>query len=294
MPYKLEDGVTQSMLLSFLQCRQRTQNLIEGWGPVESTSVFDYGTIIHELLDLHYRGKLHASNAKGKDLSIGWAVDAIVKEMLKKPADAQALEESARLATMVFPGYLSFWKKQHAKWKDVQPETVFNLKWGATRLRGKIDLRFRLNGKLWMKETKTKSRIEEDVLDQTLAFDFQSQFYLLALGELTGEKVEGVVYDIVRKPQMKADSVPEDMRKRPDHYFKRFEVIYTKDQNALFRQELDAILQDFKDWAEGNAPHYRNSASCVGRGRCPYIQACSQGSMLGYVRNKKLFSELGG
>jgi len=171
------------------------------------------------------------------------------------------------------------------------------------RLRGKRDGIMRRKGKIWVLETKTRAQINhEEIIDQ-LQLDLQSLFYCYATFRETGKRPTGVIYNVVRRPQLRqgeseeddefVERIIEDMHERHDFYFARFEAVYTTGDQKRFEQELQAKLAAFYLWSRGLLPTYRSETACFTRFKCDYIDFCMTGKLRGYVQRRGgLFSEL--
>jgi len=256
-------------------------------------------------------------------------IRAAVAENLRAagPGDDRAeIEDEGPLAEALLGGYLRQWAADDwaREWVDVEGEfdQTFHPE-GPTgpayRLRGKRDAVYLQKPRkgagapgLWLMETKTKSQISEDDLDLALAFDFQSLFYLLALEEgdpSPAQPIRGCLYNIVRKPSLrpyavgarrpKAETRAEflerigaDIREKPDHYFKRFEIVFPQKVRDEFRAQLAVQLRDFAAWFRGDLPTYRNPTACLTRYRCEFLGHCASGGFAGYARTREFFTEL--
>ena len=85
----------------------------------------------------------------------------------------------------------------------------------------------------------------------------------------------------------------EDIAKRPDFYFMRFEIIKTKKEMDTWENELEGMVVDFMNWCEGKVPHYKNTGQCITKyGRCPMLSICSSGNYHLYKKRKSTFIEL--
>jgi hypothetical protein len=80
--------------------------------------------------------------------------------------------------------------------------------------------------------------------------------------------------------------------KDPDHFFKRYEIVYSHEDFQRFEYELMSKLAEFRAWLHGELPTYRNEKACTGKFNCPFLTACSTGSMVGYAKRKRMFEEL--
>ena len=153
-----------------------------------------------------------------------------------------------------------------------------------------------------MQEHKTKGRIEEDMLIQTLAFDFQNLFYITAQTLEDNVKIPRVLYNIIRNPglkQGKAESfkeymtrIEDDVLSRPDFYYIRYEIPYSEQSKQRFKKQLITKLMEAHKFLNGELPLYRNEDACKMPFKCPYLGACSSGTMAGYKIVDDLFPEL--
>lgn len=309
--YQVEDGITQSILTTYLRCKERCRLMLNGWQKIEAKSPFTFGSCFHYLCEVWACSKptmrkLGAYIPDQKTIN-GWCDDFTRQSQAHNPIDPQDFEQACAMAVPIFTKYLTYWKDSHQKWQEIKPEIEFDItipgdyRPGTHRLRGKVDGLVKINGKYWLLETKTMSQINEDVLQQVVQYDFQTQFYIFALETMLGVKIVGVIYNVVRVPMFKMDGktpqeiqtrTQEELEKDENKWFKRFEVAFSDSQVARFRSEMRDKLVEFKAWKRGEIPHYRNETSCIARGNCPYIQACSQDSMVGYAQTGRLFSEL--
>jgi hypothetical protein len=174
---------------------------------------------------------------------------------------------------------------------------------GKTVLRGKIDGVFTNPTKIWVFESKFKSRIDEGDLVDTLPFDFQVLFYLTAVRLLNGTIPKGFLYNIVRRIGLNqkedetitqfAKRCVDDIRKRPEFYFIRREVSIGKDELDAFQEEMGGLVEEFILWHQGKLKHYKNTGSCIDKyGRCNYLNLCAGYGFGHYIKRDKMFMEL--
>ena len=291
-PYQISDGVTQSLLSAWVSCRQYAFYMIRGWESGAPKRALQQGSMMHEALEnWHGRGIDRLPTRK-------WRTKA-----LKKGANADDIEDDIGIVASLLPGYIKRYTKKDRKKKFVEVEGLFDVEFESYRLRGRIDGVYELGGKLWILETKTTSKIEEAALKLYLNFDFQSLFYVTALQEMLGRPIAGVLYNLIRKPQIKQgklskkaywDRVETDTETRPDFYYKRFETRFTRARIKAFQEELHMKLDLFANWiAAGDGRlMFKNEMACRAKWNCRYLQACGDGNMNGYKKTGKLFSEL--
>jgi len=308
-PYNpLDDGVTQGFVMRWQRCRVDATLYLAGWRPVGRKRSLRFGSFVHDTLQpLYGRAKASASTVKARHTIVKRTLEGLVKDALANREPAQEVELDAALVEMLLRRYVVHYEEDFSKkrWTDV--EKTFDVDYRgrdvAMRLRGRRDGLFRLKngGPLWLLETKTKSRIDGN-LENTLSFDFQNMFYLFSAGLEFGEEVRGVIYNVVRVPQHKPGTgeslrqfckrIAKDVDKRPDHFFKRYEAVYSKRVRHRFALELNMKLADLVEWCRAGSHHtYRNEGACQGRWNCSFIPACASGRMVGCTQTGRLFEE---
>lgn len=314
--WKLEDGVTQSMLTSFLSCRQKFRYQQEGYEIPGGSSALRFGSMVHAFTELIHKDFMeYGISPIAKDcerygqLYDLWApdyIDEMMKEGLGK-SDLDEMDTFIAIAEPLIRAYCKNWKKDWVKSRWHSVESCFNVPfagdqvlYGPVNLRGMRDAIQLRKRKLWLFETKTFSRDAKNISD-TLMFDFQNLFYLTATELEIGKPLEGVVYNQIRRPQLKQgesshdeyiERIADDIAERTDFYFIRYEVDYPEKVLAAFQAELSIILIEFQKYLENEGPVYKNTQACTGKYNCPYIGACATGSMGGYTRTNQFHREL--
>lgn len=293
-----EHGITQSMLKAFPTCRQRFLFMVNGWRQVDDGRFAVFGIICHYIMEHIYKSKVKPSRIKLRNM-----IKNCVKE-IKKDLSEFALTDLAKnmaMAEILMFHYWDYYPKDFKR-KYTSVEGEFCVELGGFKLRGKKDLRFKAKDGEVMQEHKTKGRIEEDMLIQTLAFDFQNLFYIIAQTLEDDVKIPRVLYNIIRNPglkQGKAESfkeymtrIEDDVLSRPDFYYIRYEIPYSEQNKKRFKKQLVTKLMEAQKFLDGGLPVYRNEDACKMPFRCPYLGACSSGTMAGYKVVNDLFPEL--
>lgn len=222
---RVKHGLSQSLMNKFVLCRERFRlRVVEGLTVKDSSKeAMEFGTIYHKALEL---------NAQGKTTS------QIFAHLQKKARSKHYDLKLCKLAALMVPYYLKFWKNQLKGAKYIETEEVFEIPYqvmGKTIiLRGRRDQCYIKEGLLWLQENKTKSTINEDQIQQTLGYMLQPMLYLLSIRHDNPKiPLGGILYNVIRKPQLKQgklsdqkylERVAGDIEKRPEHYFKMFEV----------------------------------------------------------------------
>jgi len=303
--YSLEkDGITQSYIMSFLKCRREFMFILNRWTPIERRTTFLNGSITHDVLDKIYTYFVK-HNETPKSLLIKKWIEEYQIEDIKKMRIKSPTEEINLIKSVVYvitTEYLRFYREDFKKDKVIASEEVFDFIWNGYRLRGKKDLKMRINSKKWNLETKTMARIEEDTLTEKISFDFQNLFYILAEEYEYKEPVVGTIYNVIRNPGHKpgtgetifqfSNRLRKEIRKNPNHFFKRWEIPYSPQDKKEFNTELKYKLDEIDALLKGKLKIYKNEKNCVTRFRCSFLKACSCGKMVGYEQHEKLFKEL--
>jgi len=304
--YSIQDGITQSILSNFMACRQRCLYSLNRWyAPGRSSTQF--GSAFHEMLD-----KIHTRIQQGGDippekLLKTWLSKYRAEQVkeIKDQKSLEALNKNIWVVSAVLPVYVEFYEGTLLKWKWLEVEKTFDVKYKGYRLRGKRDGLYEMGKQkktLWLMEHKTRSRIDEEKLLLSLSYNFQNLFYILAAEKEKRKKISGCLYNVIRNPghrQGKNESLRDlakrieaEVRKDPEHFFMRYEVSYTEKEKRQFEQELGEILKEYKAWLSGRMATIRNSFNCETPWTCEYIQACGTGSLKTYKQKPKLFEEL--
>jgi hypothetical protein len=307
------DGITQSLLTRFLECRQKAAYDLEGWTPRTTPASMTQGTIGHGVLQLVYEAH-RTGELKGvpDEVYIKKTIK-LVEEVWKKENPkvskqmAQDLEMASLLVGAVLPEYFKFWKDDFKtiKWEKLEGsfKVPYSVKDGRkTFLKGKMDGVFKRKG-LWLFESKFKGMINEGDIIDTLAIDLQVLLYLSVLRILHKQTPEGVLYNVVRRPGLKlgkaeslvkfAKRVREDVVGRPEWYFYRFEVSTSKKELEKWGVQLEGLVKDFMDWRDGKVATYNNPNSCVSKyGRCWGLTPCVSGDFFSLQKRKTVFREL--
>jgi PD-(D/E)XK nuclease superfamily len=296
--YSLQNvGITQSLLSTWKTCRRKFLFSINRWERIENDR-FAYHSMMHYLLEVLYK------MGNGKILPI---IDEINKYNL--PGKLSEIGPLKATAQVMMDNYINHYKKDFVEKRFELVEGKFSIKFGDYILLGKKDGRFRdKQGGRWHIEHKNYSRIDENFLMQHLSFDLQNMFYALADLIEFKKPLKGVLYNIIRKPETRKERstqelyqhLTKEVSKNPDHYYIRYEIPYSlgdiEEFKAALKYQLDelcgVLVEDFPK--ETLTRFYKNESACDGKYQCPFLGACSTGSMCGYRQRKLLFPELEG
>jgi hypothetical protein len=313
------DGVTFSLLSTFLDCREKARLHLKGWTPTSASMALTFGSIVHKIdewvRDDIRSGKLTKPPGEKKIKNLIKKVETLWHEDNPRAGsrELEYLELSLLLAEGVLPSYFKYWYKDYTDLKWEKVEGVFKVPFSVedrqgnkheTFLRGKIDGSFQLkNGGTWLFETKTKSRIDEEILADILPFEMQANIYLSVLRRIDKKNPSGLLYNIIRRPSLRqrknesiksfADRITNDVKDRPDWYFVRMEMSVDSAEIDRFEMELEDLVSDFLLWWSGESGHYKNTNHCQNKfGVCPFVALCLRNEKSNYFKRESVFREL--
>jgi len=307
--YTLRQGVTQSMLRDFKDCRERYRLKINKWqkkGPKSKYLIF--GSRFHELME-----SLYKDVASGK----GWNPYGLnIRELLQRyDNECTSQEDELELSKIeaTWKGYTDWYQSIDEELGFCAVEQTFTIpsktlntkklktidRWIPSR-KGKIDALVYKKG-FWLFESKTRSQLTDETMHLEASLDFQRPFYLTAVNQLVRSELKGVMANYIRNPGLRPRKydkpsdffkrIIEDIQSRPEHYFKRQEVIYSKQEIGQFSKELNVELVELVKWHKDGIT-YRNTNSCYGKGKCEFIDFCSTRTSVGYSQDRILHEEL--
>ena len=196
-------GITQSMLVRFLSCRERFRlKYVCGLEPSDVwNKSIGYGNMWHVCEEAH------AANYAPL-LSL---MDYTGKQMARYPMQRDEIYKWGNICRIQFPEYVKYWS-EHPDVVGRTPlmqEQVFDVPYTlpsgrVVRLRGKFDSVDLIDNVIWLQENKTKGSIDKIQVERQLTFDLQTMLYLVALGRFGNVQKDcpilGVRYNVVRRP----------------------------------------------------------------------------------------------
>lgn len=249
------DGITQSLLGRFLECRERFRlKVVEGLIEDEGFSrPLGFGNLWHAAEEARLGGHdwLQAVQKYRRKLD------------LRYPNDAAEVMKWYKVCAVTFPIYLEYWSKHkdESKAKPILEEISFAVpytlpsgrsvllrgKWDALRL---LDLPKSKKQGIYIKEHKTKGEIDEEGILKTLGFNFQTMMYQIALRTWTqtflskavfnertypspekatllvkalqkGLLPAGVLYNVVRRPLADRYAIKQRKTESIDQFYQR-------------------------------------------------------------------------
>jgi hypothetical protein len=296
---------------------------VDGLTERVSKDHIDYGLLFHKLIEADYKAKHLSPNQLSATLQT-WVTN---KYTLLPAAELTSLYQLGQIAVMQFLLYREHWNS--FRYNFVSNEAVFRVPYRVAGVNRPIPLRGRYdgiikgtNGCLGVFETKTKGRIIESQIEATLGRNLQTMLYVCTAQEKYQTLVDHVVYNVIRKPQQtqRQDEdfpdflarVEKDIKKRPEHYFHRWEHSLTQtDIESWKRRTLDPLLRAVAAWWESiqhdpfdpwvlengdpNPHHFEKPFGITDPmtfGRGDFYRLLVEGNDLGLVRLKTAFPEL--
>src|ERR1044071_3917275 len=304
-PYK--HGISQGLLTTFMRCREEARFFLLGLEQIRVSAPLQFGSLAHRVLELIYLNYKKVPSSK----EVLTVLEKVYKEFLKEegerlsPEGMENLESNMAILQAILPHYFAFYKKDFGVMKWIELEQKFSVPSPipGVNLIGRIDGAYNERKELWLFESKTKGRIEEDNLTDALAFDFQNNVYQYALNKKYQKHPAGVLYNIIRRPGQRlkkeenlrdfSKRIEEEVKKDPAYYFLRFEIAIPQSELKRFEKELTDVLQEFLKWCKGELATYRNTSACIQKfGPCRFLPKCANGEGGLYRMREVLFPEL--
>ena len=226
-------GITQSMLVRFLSCRERFRlKYVLGLEPPDKWNKnLGYGNMWHVCEESH--AKKYGSEA----CYLACLREHAREQISQYPLQRDEIEKWYNVCLVQFPEYVKYWS-EHPDVQNRTPlmqEQVFDVPYtllsGRTvRLRGKFDSvdlikpgiagvsvtgeQIEWREGIYLQENKTKGDIDKLQVERQLKFDLQTMMYLIALIEADQHAgvwkdngawkprrpIQGVRYNVVRRP----------------------------------------------------------------------------------------------
>jgi len=318
--WRLDDGITFSGLNNWSQCREQfSLQWIDGVTPKKLSVPLEFGSVFHSALE---------NQEKGTPKEVIQRVTAHYRKhrlkTITKTSEKDQLSLLLGLARIVFPRYCEFWREDDALINWVSREEKFDIPYAVprdgeireVRLRGMRDGIYSVDseGTFGIFETKTKGRIIDKEIVETLQYDMQTMIYSVATYLDYQRMPNAVKYNVVKRPDLYRrkgeglvsylDRVEQDVLERPEQYFKRYTAtVSEQDISAFIDQTFNPLLNLFIDWWESvkknpvegrfQSPyHYLNCSALVGRYGKVAMWDAIFGNMRPYFIRQEVFPEL--
>lgn len=216
-------GITQSMLVRFLSCRERFRlKYVLGLEPYEKWNHhLGYGNMWH-VCEEAFAANGCEPVVKTDDCWFGPLLFHAQQMCKQYPMQQDDISKWFDVCRVQFPEYVKYWAEHPdvVNRKPLMQEQVFDVPYvlpsgRSVRLRGKFDSVDLINGGIYLQENKTKGDIDKLQVERQLKFDLQTMMYLIALesddlmryeseGHYASDEppypVRGVRYNVVRRP----------------------------------------------------------------------------------------------
>jgi PD-(D/E)XK nuclease superfamily len=239
-------GVTQSMLVRFLSCRERFRlRYVLGLEPHDKwNKSTGYGNIWHVCEEALASGQ-SITIPNGLGLNNYWEValrSHTIIQMGIYPLQRQEIDKWFNVCCVQFPEYVKYWS-QHPDVLNRTPlmqEQVFDMPYSlpsgrTVRLRGKFDSVDLIDGGIYLQENKTKGDVDKLQIERQLKFDLQTMMYTVAL--LEGIKLHIKGHDV---------GLPEEAVSWPSVFGIRYNVVK---RDCPIKQHEGRMLK--AGWKEG-------------------------------------------
>ena len=183
-------GITQSMLVRFLSCRERFRlKYVLGLEPHDKwVKTLGYGNMWHVCEEAL------AALRSWEDALL----DHTNQQLNKYPLQREEIEKWCRVCKIQFPEYIKYWS-EHPDVKNRTPlmqEQVFDVLYTlpsgrVVRLRGKFDSVDLIDGGVFLQENKTRGDVDKLDIERQLKFDLQTLMYSLALHKMKEVSLKG-------------------------------------------------------------------------------------------------------
>lgn len=205
-------GITQSMLVRFLSCRDRFRlKYVLGLEPHDRWNHrLGYGNM------WHLCEEVFAGDRRGLCGDWQGKLEEYTRQQMARYRLQEAeIEKWYNVCRIQFPVYVVYWQ-DHPDVQNRTPlmqEQVFDVPYTlpsgrVVRLRGKFDSVDLIDDGIYLQENKTKGDINKIQVERQLKFDLQTMMYLIALGRQDwgavpfpmGTRIKGVRYNVIRRP----------------------------------------------------------------------------------------------
>lgn len=290
--------VSHSQLTDFMNCEERHRlGYQQGWQLRAPAPALNFGSLFHQALELGFKGMSPSQIA----MILKKEANEIIKT-LPTAADAQQFRldfiKIMAMASAYFKRYHNDIKR--TDW-NLTPEIEFDNPILETdqyvvRLRGKIDLLIEEAVPLKdvpvyrVMEHKTASRPDESYFSR-LRLDWQVYAYIWACKQITGKYPKTVIYDVVKKTQIRRkvkedeeafkQRVVEEYTEFADdkNYFMRYTIIPDKKQYNIWLRQIRQVCARLVRKLRSDKPVWiMNTDQCIHKyGKCKFFSICMSG-----------------
>jgi hypothetical protein len=242
--------------------------------PIGSSVQQQQGKVIHEAFDMFYKGEAPSK--------ITTFISSTYDDLLNgaELADQESLEVAKFTALGMWLGYPHHTR---ALYSVIGSEREFLIPLAhGVRLHGIIDRTLQKDGLWWVGELKTSGEQNNQFI-RRIERSYQASAYVYALQQL-GLKVQGVLYDIIKKPLLRKGSsetcqqfcqrIMIDYKRRPENYYYTYQTYRSPEQLKMFQKDMQGLIGDIRAHKRTGI-YYRNPDACFQfNNECEYSKIC--------------------
>ena len=251
---------------------------MDGLRPKKRSSSLSLGLVLHKCFDMHYQG----SDTKKIMQYISTTFD---DEMSKASLPDQ---EDILLNKYTAIGMWLYYPNKNLNFQEIESEKEFETRLGnlrGVRFVGRVDGDVKQNNTWWVRDVKVTG-LGLRQFEGRASISYQASAYIYGLAKVTGKKIQGVFFDVIKRPLLKkrVDETGEDFGRRiMDDYgdAKKQKMYYTRHYTYRSPRNIQNFLDDTikvtreirtrrrtNDW-------YRNTDACWSYNtECPYRRIC--------------------
>ncbi len=246
--------------------------------PKRTAPQLTLGQVIHEAFDMHY--KAHQTSTILKYITKTY--EGHIKNAL--PDDVERLIIDHKTALGMWLNY----PEKRLNFDEIRSEEKFKERINDLRgvhLVGRIDGLVRHNKSWWIREVKvTGSHMR--AFEGRAQTSPQATGYVYALKAKTGYDIEGILFDVIKRPRLtkhvaeSADEFAERIyldygdTKKLNMYFKRYYTYRSPVDLKHYEQDISKVVKHMRK-AIRHSIFYRNQDSCWAyNSECPYRKVC--------------------
>lgn len=263
--------VSWSEIDAFRQCPHKHQlSYLERWSkPPKPGSALSKGTLWHQVMEVHYNWIMNRQRSGASWLHVPKAELQLLDKAIRKVLD-EAPEDDAELIEWMYKGYLDHYGFD-LDWEILAVENTTVL-WLPTplgnksrfRIKVKLDLVVRWQGKLWVVDHKSGKDLPSDKM-----LELADQFGLYIWGlQKAGKRIYGSIHNAART--QRNVSKPQPLPER----FMRTPMFRTPTELERIAHEAYATVATAYS-ARNRAERHANEDTC--RWRCDFTEACLLG-----------------
>jgi len=295
-----DQGTTQSLIGQGLFCPYAYLFDLNRISSYEKDKKTLFGNIGHDILASLY-SIYHAENTAPSRDAVKPFVISAVESYHNTFLDLQISREDQNLTyyklLALMENYVEFYHEDFKNSTYPLTEQEYKIKAFGYWLKGKVDV---IKNKTTMIEHKFKGMIPKpEILLKQLSFEFQAQFYIMLYEQDTKKPVNEVLYNIIRNPQSKPTQketiedyykrLKKDISKKPEYYFIRFSIKFSKKKKQEFRAEVLKKLLVLEKMQSMRSRIFKRQGGCITEYTCSFLDLCADEEMndsLYYIRDK--------